>query len=1027
MRLFNYLTSIFLLVAWACQGAQVPQGINFLENHCLECHDDETAKGALILEHLTGELHDLDHREEWVRIYDIIKSGKMPPPKKSKLSDDQRQAFLQGLERSILQAETEDETKLGTANVRRMNRVEYENTLRDLLHLPLLRVKEMLPEDGLQHGYSKIPSALELSHVQIQKYMEAADVALRQAIVDLPRKPERQKWHLPAVDQYTGRAALAIHAAAPIRDGKLAPELSSVIRGNPVTDWGNTYRSATFKGDADSLVILSGKFGAHQPQGLQPDRYKNHTGGWYKLRFSTWGLRWNRGKIEPAVRSVIRKYVEFTKPWTPDPVQKWKPTPLPEPTVREIPENTEFYGDAKVVHVVRASLKGTPIGFFDAPSLNPTEHEFTVWLEPGEKVSFHVMTLPGTGPANSGVSNGVRSYEGPGVAFDWFEVEGPILEDWPPRSQQRLFGKTPIASFPRPLVSEAPTVGETKAPTPLTIDHFTGAGHKLSDRWYLNVAGEITTKLNFAKPGTYEFQVTAYETPAGEEHAKLYTKLNGREMKHARFQIKGSEKSPQTIQRTFEVHSAGPATLGIEFPNDYFDEQTQADRNLILTTFQVRPVKFSEPSEDQIQTPEPAELLLQFANQAFRRKVQPEEVQPYVEIVNQLLQSGETFLDAMIAGYKAILCSPDFLFLGLEGETATASRLAYFLWNSPPDAELRNTNLNNPKILQKQAKRLLADSKSRRFVDHFLDQWLDIKDIDFTTPDPQLYPEFDPWLRDSMLEETRAYFTKLVQENRSIDHIIDSDFLLINQRLAELYQLKGVAGSQLKPYKLPPNSPRGGFLTQAAILKVTANGTATSPVIRGAWLSERILGLHLRPPPPNIPAVEPDASGAITIREQIEAHRADPACASCHKTMDPPGMALEHFDVIGTYRENYRAGGRPKHIRVNGKREMEPHLKILTSRGRIQNIRLGGKVDASGKLTNGHQFKDIHQFRHLILQNKDNLATNLARQLTLYATGKGHRFKDRQHLQHIIQQTHKDQHGIQSILQALIQSPLFHQ
>lgn len=1014
-----------LALGTTCLVGNIPGGLSFLENHCLDCHDAEMAKGALVLESLTDDLMNLDHREEWIRIYDIVMAGKMPPPKKSKLSEEQRQKFTQNLKTAILKAEQEEEQKLGLANVRRLNRVEYENTLRDLLHLPLLRVKEILPEDGLQHGYSKIPTALELSHVQIQKYMEAADVALRQAIVDIPKRPEMQKWHLPAVDQYTGRAALAIHAAAPIRDGKLAPELSSVIRGNPVTDWGNTYRSAIFKAEADSLVILSGKFGALQPQGLQPDRYKIKTGGWYKVRFSTWGLRWNRGKIEPAVRSVIRKYVEFTKPWTPDPVQKWKPTPLPEPTAREIPENTEFYGDAEVVHVVRASLKGTPIGFFDAPSLKPTEHEFKVWLEPGEKVSFHVMTLPGTGPANSGVSNGVRSYEGPGVAFDWFEVEGPILEDWPPRSQQRLFGKTPTASFPRPLVSGAPTVGKTKDSTKLTIDNFTGAGHKLADRWYLNVAGEITSELNFAKPGTYDFQVTAYETPAGGEHAKLYTKLNGQEMKHARFQINATEKAPQTIKRTFEVHSAGPATVGIEFPNDYFDEQTKADRNLILTAFEVRPVKFTKPTEDHTQTPEPADLLLKFANAAFRRKVQPEEVQPYVAIVNELLHSGETFVEAMIAGYKGILCSPDFLFLGLEGEAATASRLAYFLWNSPPDQELRSANLSDPKVLKKQSQRLLADSNSSRFVEHFLDQWLDIKDIDFTTPDPQLYPEFDPWLRDSMLEETRAYFTKLVQENRSIDHVIDSDFILINQRLAELYNLKGVAGAKLKPYKLPEDSPRGGFLTQASVLKVTANGTATSPVIRGAWLSERILGIHLRPPPPNVPAVEPDASGAITIREQIEAHRADPACASCHKTMDPPGMALEHFDVIGTYRENYRAGGRPKFIRINGKREMEPHLKILTSRGRIQRIRLGGQVDASGKLTNGNQFSDINGFRSLILQDKDNLAFNLARQLTLYATGKGHHFKDREHLQHILEKSRHENYGIQSIIHALIQNPLF--
>lgn len=1005
--------------------AEVPGGIAFLEKHCLDCHDQDTAKGALILETLTDNLHNLEHREEWIRVHDIIQSGQMPPKDKTKLSDNERRDFLQILSRSILNAEHKELTQRGSANVRRMNRVEYENTLRDLLHLPLLRVKELLPEDGLQHGYAKIPSALELSHVQIQKYMEAADLALHQAIVDLPNKPASEKWHLPAAEQHTGRAAIAIHAAAPIRGGELAPELSSVIQGNPVTNWGNTYRSATFKGEADSMVVLSGKFGAHQPQGLQPDRIKVQTGGWYKVRFSTWGLRWNRGKIEPAVRSVIRKYTEFTKPWTPDPVQKWKPTLLPEPKIQEIPENTEFYGAAEAVHVVRASLKGEPIGFFDAPSLKPTVHEFKVWLEPEEKVSFHVMTLPGTGPHNTGLANGVRSYEGPGVAFDWFEIEGPVLEDWPPLSQQRLFRKTAISSFPRPFIRTAETVGQNNDPIPLKIEDFKGAGHKLPGRWYLNVAGDISTELNFAKPGLYELLVTAYETPAGEEHAKLFTKLNGREMKHGRFEISAIEKSPQTIRRTFEVHSAGPATIGVEFPNDYFDEKTKADRNLILKSFAIRLVKASEPSNEQLSTPLPVELLLDFANAAFRRNVDPDEVEAYSAIVNSQLHAGKTFKEAMIAGYKAILCSPDFLFLGMEGDTATASRLAYFLWNSPPDEELLRANLKDPKVLRAQTNRLLTHEKSKRFVEHFLDQWLDIKDIDFTTPDPQLYPEFDLWLRDSMLEETRAYFTKLIQDNLSIDHIIDSDFVLVNQRLAELYQLKGVAGANLTKYKLPEDSPRGGILTQAAVLKVTANGTATSPVIRGSWIAERILGIHLRPPPPNVPAIEPDASGAITIREMIEAHRADPACASCHKVMDPPGMALEHFDVIGTYRENYRAGGRPKFIRVNGKRELEPHIKILTPKGRIQSIRMGGKVDASGTLLSGQKFNNLNEFRSLVLQDQPILAKNFARQLALYATGKGYHFKDRQHLDRIVNKSQSTNYGIQTILHQLVQSPLF--
>ena len=311
-------------------------------------------------------------------------------------------------------------------------------------------------------------------------------------------------------------------------------------------------------------------------------------------------------------------------------------------------------------------------------------------------------------------------------------------------------------------------------------------------------------------------------------------------------------------------------------------------------------------------------------------------------------------------------------------------------------------------------------------MEHFLDEWLELKDIDFTTPDPQLYPEFDPWLRDSMLAETRAYFRKLITENRSAGHIVDSDFALINQRLAELYDIRGVDGGQLREVSLPRESPRGGFVAQAAILKVTANGTATSPVLRGVWMTERILGIPLRPPPPNIPAVEPDATGAVTIREQIEAHRADEACASCHKVMDPPGLALESFNPIGGWRENYRASGRPKMIWVgegkDRKKQREPHVSVLSARGDRKQIRLGGAVDASGQLPSGGEFDDLDGLRALLLA--DEALAQISPGNSIYAPAKLP-FLGPQVIEQIVAQTAESNHGVRSLIEAVVTSPLF--
>ena len=329
----------------------------------------------------------------------------------------------------------------------------------------------------------------------------------------------------------------------------------------------------------------------------------------------------------------------------------------------------------------------------------------------------------------------------------------------------------------------------------------------------------------------------------------------------------------------------------------------------------------------------------------------------------------------MLAGFKWILCSPNFIVRGLgPGDYALASRLSYFLWNAPPDDELLRLaaqgELSKPEIRKKQVRRLLADARSKRFIEHFLDEWIELKKIDFTTPDLALYPEYDAWLHDSMLAETRGDFRRMLERDLGVRALIQGETVFVNQRLAELYGLRGVTGSEFREVKLPPGSPRGGLLTQASVLKVTANGTATSPVHRGVWVMERILGIPRQPPPPNIPAIEPDATGAVTIRQMIEKHRADAACASCHARMDPPGFALENFDAIGGWRDHYRLAGKPKMIRVGQGKEAktveEPTLEIERESAALRNsgnMRLSPHVHASGELNGGSTCKDIKALR----------------------------------------------------------------
>jgi len=286
-----------------------------------------------------------------------------------------------------------------------------------------------------------------------------------------------------------------------------------------------------------------------------------------------------------------------------------------------------------------------------------------------------------------------------------------------------------------------------------------------------------------------------------------------------------------------------------------------------------------------------------------------------------------------------------------------------------------------------------------------------------TAPDAQLYPDYylDDLLTESALEEPRAFFAELLRDNLPARNIVASDFALLNERLAAHYGLPPVEGVELRRVRLPADSPRGGLMTQAAVLKVTANGTTTSPVLRGAWIMERILGEKPPPPPPGVPAVEPDIRGAATIRQQLEKHRTEPTCSACHAKMDPAGFALENFDVMGGWRDRYRA---------EGQGTPEPGL---AKSGQKFAFHYALPVDAGGELPDGRNFRDIRELKQLLLANEKQIARNLVKQLSVYATGAPVHFADRQQIELILAGASSSHYGVRSLIHELVQSELFRQ
>jgi len=321
--------------------------------------------------------------------------------------------------------------------------------------------------------------------------------------------------------------------------------------------------------------------------------------------------------------------------------------------------------------------------------------------------------------------------------------------------------------------------------------------------------------------------------------------------------------------------------------------------------------------------------------------------------------------------------------------------------------------LIQPDVLRAQVERMLKSEKAHAFVENFTGQWLDLRNIDATTPDKRLYPEADELLRHSMVQETELFFTELLNRNLSVSNFIHSDFAMLNSRLATHYGIDGVAGEEFRKVALPPDSPRGGVLAQASVLKVTANGTTTSPVLRGAWVMKKLLGQPPPPPPAGTGTIEPDTRGATTVPEQLAKHRSLETCAACHSNIDPPGFALECFDVIGGYRERYRSQG-------NGE-----VTTVRNSRSKRLYIKLGQPVDASGELRDGRKFGGVQDFKKLLLEQSDQVLTTLAEKLVIYSTGAGISFADRDAIAAIVNKTKQQGGGLRTLIHEIVESPIF--
>lgn len=961
----------------------------FLKQHCYDCHGSEKQKGDYRFDTLGTDLTKVGTLETWQNILDQLNLGEMPPPKRPQPKPEEVAPVVETVTAALAEIYAKGRSTGARTVLRRLNRHELRNTLRDLLYLNGVEYSpdaagsrlvdnngngsvertgndplRFFPEDEEEDGFFNIGDKLVMSDFLLKLTLGAVEETLTQATHLQPRPQlETQRFaahlskargrHLEIFAREIHPQFDALYSNRPLRpdalgrgmptsaEYRLTVEVSGHNQKHP---WGEMLPTAQGDPHLLSLALRKGRDTIPVAQWQVPGDGKTHS-----FKVEAWidqqwipELTWENGPTERELRADLL-------------VQKFRPDQF-----RKAPNRKEITDKKKY------------------------EERTNAWWQD----MAHAL---------------LKDYRGPSLRIHSLTIE-PLIEQWPPRSHTALYGSGSVKeaeirellttfagrAFRRPVTKEEvePFVQLVLQERLEPVVTLPGGIENLSYRVYEGKWDKLPDfdTLNPIAEGTL---------PSG------FLDINAAKRKEFYGLVfEGTLKAPKAGEYLFEMASDDGARMLVD-GKKVIEHDGLHGANLKKGKVQLAPgehalrveyLAYGSPNSFRAGWSGPGavhtKLSIESLHNGSPQKKPTEELPRYIR--------------AMQNGYAAILCSPQFLYLKETGDKldqfALASRLSYFLWSSMPDQALtdlaRAGKLANPAVLDEQVERMLRDPRAAAFVRHFTTAWLRLDKLGKMPPeggDYQFYKNLR--VEPMLLEQATTYFQDILQSNGKIARFIDSDYTYMNQVLGKwIYRREDIRGTQLRKIKLD-DPRRGGIFTLPGVMTATANGVDTSPVIRGTWVLENVLGTPPAPPPPDVEPLPTDTREANTIRELLALHRKNEACNSCHRKIDPMGFAFENFDVVGRWRDKY-------------KRVRDP-------------------IDATAVLPNGREIKDIVEFKKLLMERKPLVIRCLTEKMLTYATGRHLEALDRGEVNRIIQDLAKDGDHLRDLVHLVVQSRIF--